>query len=518
MPMRLELEPGLDVLIADDLLANRASHVAPLLQILLATMWGDAPKRDDVVRFDIAVYQSVQAKAKQLDEFLTQQLDALRQWHAPAVASGLALEFLRFYTTAKGTADEHGMDEETTRYPNAAAPAPGLRAMCARLFLLVERTTDDAGTPLPDRPARLAHDTLAPIIRERFDRSDLPGPRAKRILDGRSAEWRNGQIGTPLDTQDLGLVEAGESGMRVWNAEETALVAASRVERDRARRRRAWAIRGALAAVLLIAGFGVGSYILYGQSQERLAQSSSRELGARALTADPVRRDVGLLYAATAYEQAQTLEARRALFTHIARDPALVRFIATLDMTSCCRRTAAEYSFRSPMASTSPTSRQGVDSLVANLPSDVGSGRAGSGPQRDGVCGDGCQRLHRTHGDARHLGDRDREAARRITLPAPDGPEHVAWVVGPPMANGRRFVAVADGNTTVLWDVASGNGRSSPARAHRYAFTDGVQHGRHRPGHAGQRWAGERVGCRHGQAASNRPGSVLASHGGRGQS
>jgi len=329
MPTRLELEPGLDVLIADDLLAKRASHVAPLLQILLAEMWAEAPRQDDVVRFDVRLYEQVQAKAKQLDEFLSQQLSALRAWHAPTVDSGLALDFLRFYTTSKATADEHSLGEESTRYPHASEPPPGLRAMCARLFLLVERATDDEGSPLPERPARLAHDTLAPIVRERFDRSDLPGPRAKRILDGRSAEWTDGAKGTALDAADLKLVEAGEHGMRVWSNEERALIAASREARERARRRRAWLIRGAVGAITAIVGFGGGSWILYRQSQARLAESTSREFATRALSVDADRRDVALTMAVAAFERAPTFEARRALFTQLAAEPALIRVFAT---------------------------------------------------------------------------------------------------------------------------------------------------------------------------------------------
>ena len=326
MPTRLELEPGLDVLIADDLLAKRASHVAPLLQILLATMWTEAPRRGDIVRFDAALYESVQAKAKQLDKFLDEQLDALRAWHPDAVDSGLVLDFLRFYTTPKGTSDEHTVEEEATRYPHAGEPSPGLRAMCARLFLLVERI-DESGVPVPARPARLAHDTIAPIVRDRFDRSDLPGPRAKRVLDGRSAEWKDGKTGVPLDAQDLAVVEAGQSGMRVWNDEEKSLIAASRVARDKARRRRAWVIRGAIAAVVLIAAFGVGSWVLFRQSEARLAESQSRELGVRSLGMPAERRDVALLYAASAYERAPTFEARRALFAHLAGNPQLSRVL-----------------------------------------------------------------------------------------------------------------------------------------------------------------------------------------------
>jgi hypothetical protein len=178
-----------------------------------------------------------------------------------------------------------------------------------------------------------------------------------------------------------------------------------------------------LAAVLLIAGFGVGSYILYGQSQERLAQSSSRELGARALTADPVRRDVGLLYAATAYEQAPTLEARRALFTHIARDPALVRFVATLGHDVVLSADGSRIFVPEPDGIHVTDVTTGVDSLVANLPSDVDLGVLV--PDRSGTA----YAVMVASDSIAHtatLGIWETETGKqlsRITLPAPDGPE-----------------------------------------------------------------------------------------------
>ena len=455
MPTRLEIEPGLDVLIADDLLANRASQVAPLLQILLATMWADAARDGGVVRFTASLYEAVQRKSKQLDEFLTKQLDALRDWNASTVDSGLALEFLRFYTTPKGTSDEHTAEEEKKRYPNADATSPGLRAMCARLYLLVERL-DDAGEPPPERPARLAHDTLASIVRERFDRSDLPGPRAKRILDGRSAEWRDGKVGTPLDAADLKLVEEGESGMRVWNDEERALVAASRVERDRARRRRAWVIRGAIAAVTLIAAFGVGSWLLYQQSRQRLADSTSRELGGRALNTETARRDVALLYAAAAYEQAPTFESRRALLSQVGRDPTLMRVLSTTanDLVLSADGTRAYVAELDGIHAVDIAT--GVEAPPVAVP-------AGHDPAKLVLDPTGTTFSAMPASDSTQpvaiIGVWALPTGRplgSLRVDAPNGSDRVSWTVGPAMTDGRHLVVVNDGSELALWDLERG--------------------------------------------------------------
>ena len=59
---------------------------------------------------------------------------------------------------------------------------------------------------------RLAHDTLAPLVRERYDRSDLPAQRARRILRSRLPEWERGREGAPLEEHDLAVVERAEAG------------------------------------------------------------------------------------------------------------------------------------------------------------------------------------------------------------------------------------------------------------------------------------------------------------------
>jgi WD40 repeat protein len=462
MPVRLEVERDLDVQIADDLLANRASHVAPLLQILLAEMWTEAPRRGDVVRFDVALYDTVRAKAKQLDAFLTEQLEALRAWHAPAVESGLALDYLRFHTTPKGTADERTVAETRESYPTASSPSPGLRAMCARLFLLVERSTDDADAAHVDRPARLAHDTLAPLVRERFDRSEAPGPRARRILEGRVAEWSDGHVGVPLDEQDLGLVEAGVSGMRAWTADETRLIEASRVSRDRARRRRAWVMRGAVTAVIAIAGFGVGSWILYRQAQTRLAESQSRELAGRAAATAASRRDLALLYAVSAYERSPTFDARRALLGQLAASEHMIRLFDeprelqgelafTPDGQSIALGTADSVFIRNIV------SGRAVATLSPSPYGGVNLGREGttfSGiARRDSANG---VAIRHVPGDTMRIGVWEIRSKRQVgaMLPTP-GDGEPEWLVAPVLPGKVTWAAVTDVGGIAIWDVAA---------------------------------------------------------------
>ena len=105
---------------------------------------------------------------------------------------------------------------------------------------------------------KLAHDTLAPLIRENFEQSDLPGQRAKRILESRKVDWIekdkegkpkliDGAIaikedGPVLDEQDLTLVQEGQLGMRVWDSVEQRLIEKSEEEKKRKEQERLAAV------------------------------------------------------------------------------------------------------------------------------------------------------------------------------------------------------------------------------------------------------------------------------------
>jgi WD40 repeat protein len=219
----LTLEDGLAEVIADDLLVDPDAPVAPTLQVLLAKLWRAAPPgRDGARAFDRRLYQPLKDAGILLGDFLDQQLAALGSTHAAESASGLALDVLAFHTTAHRTARTCTRAELLEAYPHAAESLPGLLERCAELYLLLEPNDDVAGA------ARLSHDTLAPLVRDRHHASDRPAQRALRIVESRAAEWSGGRVGRLLDDVDLATVEAGAAGMRAWTADERRLVDASR--------------------------------------------------------------------------------------------------------------------------------------------------------------------------------------------------------------------------------------------------------------------------------------------------
>ena len=221
--MGLRSRPGLPEIIADDLLEDRESSVAPTLQILLTKMWEKAKERDNEHPvFDLDLYQTLKKKGILLQDFLDQQLVALEKWNSEVVNSGLALDMLAFHTTPLGTAEERTEEQLQQTYRHQSQVINPLIQQCVDLYLL-ERLSKAVAT-------RLSHDTLAPLVRQHFTASDKPGQRARRILESRAVDWQDDKQGTPLDESDLSLVEKGENGMRAWETAEERLVKASRRE------------------------------------------------------------------------------------------------------------------------------------------------------------------------------------------------------------------------------------------------------------------------------------------------
>src|SRR5262249_19031229 len=130
---------------------------------------------------------------------------------------------------------------------------PELVGHCKDRYLLAEGGEGRAAWAT-DRPTtRLAHDTLAPLVRRRFEPSDLPGQRAPRILQ--RAEARPGaRTGEPLGELDVVRVEEGKDGMRARTQDEERLVAATRLQVERRRRQRRGLKLAAAATVTMILG------------------------------------------------------------------------------------------------------------------------------------------------------------------------------------------------------------------------------------------------------------------------
>jgi WD40 repeat protein len=278
--------------IADDLLADRGSPVAPTLQILLTKLWEQVADQDRR-RFTRAQYLDLKTAGNLLGNFLDQQIDGLAETLPAAANSGLALDVLAHHTTPNGFAAQRTVDELADRYRSHGERLSDLIAECKRRSLLA-----DLPAP-PDQPprrgSRLAHDTLAPLIRERFDKSVRPGQVARRILENRAIDWSDGRTGPVLDEADLKLVEVGVAGMRDRSKDEERLVVMSRQESARRRVRRLWQV---FAIPLIIAA---GSFAAWqwqaAVRQGRVALARSAVQQAASLAADAPQR--ALLLAAT---------------------------------------------------------------------------------------------------------------------------------------------------------------------------------------------------------------------------
>ena len=239
---RLAIEDGLPEVIADDLLADAGSALAPTLQVLLTKMWERARQANpDQPRFDRALYESLKSEGYLLKDVLDKGLEAIGRWNPAVEESGLALDVLVYHTTDLGTASQRTRAELEQRYAHQVDVLDGLLGRCKDHYLLIE------AEPHPDTPTRstrLAHDLLAPLVQQQFRLSIAPGQRARRLLENRAPEWQDGKTGPGLDSTDLATVEEGAPGMRAWTGDETRLVEASRraeeqekaKEQERARR------------------------------------------------------------------------------------------------------------------------------------------------------------------------------------------------------------------------------------------------------------------------------------------
>ncbi len=311
---RVEIEPQLGDEIAGDLSEDAGSSVAPALQILLSKMWAVASKEGaGPPRFTVELYRRLKRSGILLDDFLEEQLAELKVWRRELVESGLALDLLAHHTTPLGTAETRQAAEVVERY-GGRPEVVELLGQCNDRYLLsgTARVQEGALIGNSDDPddkgaTRLAHDTLAPLVRRRFEISDLPGQRALRIAQQRAVEWAGGKEGRPLDEVDLAIVEQGSSGMRAWIADEQKLVAASRRERaGRVRRRRTLRIGAAAAAagIALAAVFAFWQWSAALEAKQK-AQDTARVAVAREwLERDPTRAALVLLEVAKPDEPA----------------------------------------------------------------------------------------------------------------------------------------------------------------------------------------------------------------------
>ncbi len=231
----LNAEEGLADHIADELGKNGEAReaVAPTLQVLLSRMYAEFPDDPLSARtLSFELYRHLKTSGLLLKDFLDLGLNALLvlgQEEGDAVRSGLVLDVLMEYTTEWGTAKALRQEELRERFPEKRGEAVSRLADRLEGLYLLSRPGQSASQ------LALAHDTLAPVVRHAHQLSIAPAQRARRLLENKSPEWKDGADGTVLDPTQLAAVEEGLSAMRRMMPDEQRLVVASREHEKRIR-------------------------------------------------------------------------------------------------------------------------------------------------------------------------------------------------------------------------------------------------------------------------------------------
>ncbi len=223
-------EESLAAQIADDLLKDPESPIAPVLQILLSRLWEMAQAENaEKPVFRWAMYRQLTNEGLWMDSFLRMQLKKIEALKEAAMTearkSGLILDLLASHVTDLGTATSQQRKELMLLYAHKSHLLPQLLNKLQEFYLLIDpnQNTDKAR-----QKTRLAHDTLAKWVVHTYNSSNTLGQQARRVLRNQldfnqfSLEMR------PLNLQDIQLVEKGRSGMRKWTPDELHLMLCSK--------------------------------------------------------------------------------------------------------------------------------------------------------------------------------------------------------------------------------------------------------------------------------------------------
>ena len=292
---KLEIEPGLPLMIANDLLADKDSPVAPILQIILSRFWYQEHSGiEPVYDFTIDEYLQLKEEGVYLGDFFDQQMERIREWEErekqQVESSGLALDVLNYHTTPLATAQSHSLEELRQLYQHNEEVLEDLIRRFKEEYLL---------TDLEPKQTSLAHDTLAPVVHQRIKSSNHPGQRALRILENKVIDYER-DAATIIEEEDLALVEKGASGMRIWMPKEKELIEKSRqyraereVERQRNKRFRQFAV-GLITFLAVLATF----FWIWNDRQKKIAKANNLYNEGRLLLSEDPYHGIEKMYRA----------------------------------------------------------------------------------------------------------------------------------------------------------------------------------------------------------------------------
>lgn len=183
-------------------LNDKESHVAPFLQLLLRKLWDRIGNREEGIITE-KLFDDV--KSQSLNEMLDDQVKMLRKDFSEEIDNGLVIDILYFFTTPRGTSASHTNEELRSNYDYERIV--DLTEVLKNRYLLTDIQSGNVHT------TRLAHDSLAPLIREHYAQSNLPGQRASRLLESKRGDIE-AKYEVEFSKSDLLVIDAGKFGMR----------------------------------------------------------------------------------------------------------------------------------------------------------------------------------------------------------------------------------------------------------------------------------------------------------------
>jgi hypothetical protein len=327
----VEIDEDLPALIANDLRADD-SPLAPTLQILLTRLWAEAEKSDrSRPNLTRALYDRLKEEGTHLSDYLQQQIATLGTIHPAETQSGLVLDILFAHTTPRGTAGQCLRSQLDSRYGERVHP---VISTAKSLFLLSDCDLKVDAPPAEDSKSSLSHDALAPLVRQLHAESDLPGQRARRLLDARVLELRAGLKGDgnteadarsyveqhpdecALDETSFAVVEAGLRGTHAPSEVEGAILEVSRQQsrKRQAEKQHDRQLRKLLVALLIIFGTAATVGWLRAHSANTGKEKTNKELSAA--NAEKETTNKALVTANTEKENQKSTALRRLSESH----------------------------------------------------------------------------------------------------------------------------------------------------------------------------------------------------------
>jgi len=202
-------------IIANDILQDRQSNIAPALQILLEKMWKKALRENGSKPiFDLASYNEIKQDGLLLKNHIEKIIDQVKKDKVPErslwAESGLILDFLHYFTTDEGTVNQHTRMDLAQRYKHILN-WPNLLKYSRDSYLITEYSRDQTSS----ERFRLAHDALGPIIRRLFDTSELSGQQAWRVINAKGDYVLADCDNRRFSESDIEVIEKGRNGMPI---------------------------------------------------------------------------------------------------------------------------------------------------------------------------------------------------------------------------------------------------------------------------------------------------------------